>query len=1058
MSHIHLGGFARLVTCSNSLAGLLVLLLQTHATGALAETVMLNGQEVHPSRILAMPSQTVLPNQQRLASAVARPLGTKVTRPFSLLPELEVIQVDAPDFGSRSLSSLKISADPTAEELAARLQERIDELTASGLYDYVEPDYVRRLSALPADSALGEGKLWGLRNTGQNGGVAGIDINAPAAWDITTGSTDVIVAVVDSGTRYTHQDLATQMWRNPGESGGGREANGIDDDGNGYVDDVFGIDAVNNTGDPNDVNRHGTHCAGTIGASANDSGGHVGVAWQVRLMACRAFAANGNGFVSDSVKAVEYAVSKKARIINASYGSTSYSFSEWYAMFTAGQAGVMVVASAGNEGKNSDLSSLNLNYPAGYTLNNVVAVAAVDRRGNLASFSNYGADTVDLAAPGVDIYSTVRTTDASYENISGTSMATPHVTGVAALLLARYPSLTVSQLRSRLINTTRPLTSLAGRTLSGGLVDAAQALTAQVDGTMEVAASSDSELENHIKPGQTVKFTVRITDLDDINNATVTGQLNGQSLAFGNAGVSGDLRSGDNLYTASVTAPDIAGEHPLTITASAPGKTTRTFSKTYTFFANDAFASPTILPTALPVRIEATSSAASLETNEPKPATKFGKTLWWSWTAPTTQTMFITTRGSSLDTILAVYTGTRLDALSRLATSDDYAGSTQSLVRLNAISGTTYHIQVGGYDSAGGIFSLALFSDRPANDDFTNAPNFVGGTQTADNTHATIETGEKRPLDKEIDRSLWWRWTAPRAGRLNIDTRGSDFDTILAVYTAANDSYVGFTTERASNDDSDDGIQSQVSLPVTAGTTYHIQVSGYAQSAGTITLNLRFTPDAVAPTITSATSARFIAGQPGSFTVTATGEPAPTLGVTSLPAWATFDPATGAISGTPSIADLGTYSLVFTASNATAPIALQVFTLEAANRYRIWRDTRFTSDELADPALSGPDGSVAPDGVKNLLRFALGYGPRDPLPPVVFTLERTNDAAVFTYRRPATNPGVIYAVERSADLTTWTTDGIVSEPIATTDGIQTWEARTPDPGPRIFMRLRVTAD
>ena len=196
-------------------------------------------------------------------------------REYAIVPGLLLLDDTAPASGAARALSARSRADA--------LLDRISLLQASGLYEYVEPDYVVRAAAIPADSAFANGTLWGLRNTGQDGGVAGVDINAATAWDITTGSDQVIVAVIDSGIRVTHQDLAQRMWRNPGEIAG----NGIDDDGNGHVDDVFGLDALDGIGDPLDSQGHGTGVAGIIGAAANQGGPMVGVAWQGRLMACR---------------------------------------------------------------------------------------------------------------------------------------------------------------------------------------------------------------------------------------------------------------------------------------------------------------------------------------------------------------------------------------------------------------------------------------------------------------------------------------------------------------------------------------------------------------------------------------------------------------------------------------------------------------------------------------------------------------------------------------------------------------------------------------------------
>jgi len=214
------------------------------------------------------------------------------------------------------LDSLPQAPQTPPGEEARALRDRIDQLRQSGQFESVEPDYVRQLNLLPPDTFFQDGTLWGLRNTGQSGGVAGADINVTNAWDITVGNTNVIIAVLDSGIRYDHVDLAGQMWRNPGEIAG----DGIDNDGDGFIDNVFGINALTGSGDPNDDNGHGTHVAGTIGAAPNNGQSHVGVVWNSRLMAVKV--ADRFGFLTSSaiIAGVDFAISKGAKVINASFG------------------------------------------------------------------------------------------------------------------------------------------------------------------------------------------------------------------------------------------------------------------------------------------------------------------------------------------------------------------------------------------------------------------------------------------------------------------------------------------------------------------------------------------------------------------------------------------------------------------------------------------------------------------------------------------------------------------------------------------------------------------
>ena len=288
------------------------------------------------------------------------------------------------------------------------------------------------------------------------------NIKAPGAWGATTGKPELVVAIIDTGIDYTHPDLAANIWTNPGETAG----DGKDNDGNGYVDDVHGYDFANNDGDPMDDHFHGTHTAGTVGAVGNNGVGVAGVNWQVKLMALKFLGASGSGSVSGAVSALEYAVKMQVRLSNNSWGGGGYSQALYDAIKNSQVIGHVFVAAAGNSGVNSDLQPA---YPASYDLDNIISVAAIDSSDNLASFSNRGVVTVDLAAPGVSVLSTVL--GGGYASYNGTSMATPHVTGAAALALGLHPDWDYARLKHQILATTRPVPALAGRVLTGGVLE-----------------------------------------------------------------------------------------------------------------------------------------------------------------------------------------------------------------------------------------------------------------------------------------------------------------------------------------------------------------------------------------------------------------------------------------------------------------------------------------------------------------------------------------------------------------------------------------------------------
>lgn len=335
-----------------------------------------------------------------------------------------------------------------------------------------EPNYLYSIEKTPTDKDWDF--LWGLRNIGQTdtkqNGKVGVDVGAEKAWDITTGNQTMVVAVIDTGISLSHSDLRQNIWTNELELNG---AVGVDDDGNGFVDDTYGMnfsDAANPTTDTNDDNGHGSHCAGTIGARG-DQDGVVGINWNIKLMPVKFLGGAGGGTLEGAIRSIDYATKMGAHILSNSWGGSSSSRLLQEAIERAEKAGVLFVAAAGNDGMDNDIAP---HYPSSYPVNNIVSVAAIDNRGEVAGFSNTGKKSVHIAAPGVNIWSTYK--DGGYERLSGTSMATPHVSGVAALLWGHEPQLRYAELKDRLLRTVQKIPELRSKVSSGGIVNAVNAL------------------------------------------------------------------------------------------------------------------------------------------------------------------------------------------------------------------------------------------------------------------------------------------------------------------------------------------------------------------------------------------------------------------------------------------------------------------------------------------------------------------------------------------------------------------------------------------------------
>lgn len=423
----------------------------------------------------------------------------------------------------------------------------------------VEPDYRVHTMLTPSDPDFDQ--LWGLHNANNT------DINAPQAWDLTTGSSNVVVAVIDSGVDYSHPDLAANMWQNPGEIAN----NGIDDDGNGYIDDIYGIDSSHGDSDPFDDNEHGTHVAGTIAAVMNNDKGVVGVAPQTKIIACKFLDSFGGGDTSAAIECLDYLYDLKVNqgvnlvATNNSWGGGGHSQILKDAIERHNQEGILFIAAAGNSSQNIDQFP---SYPAGYDNDNIISVAAIDEYDQLAYFSNYGTTNVDIAAPGVGIYSTLP--NGRYGSMDGTSMAAPHVTGAVALLAAQFPNESADVYTRLITKLGINVPSLNGQVAGGQRLvlwgenqDGPLNCQDQLIVNLIEPLSNSGRIET--SPGSELTFKVAVHDCGvPITGQSFTAIMDGESLAeLLDDGTNGDELANDGIYTATVEI-EFLGEATVT--------------------------------------------------------------------------------------------------------------------------------------------------------------------------------------------------------------------------------------------------------------------------------------------------------------------------------------------------------------------------------------------------------------------------------------------------------------------------------------------------------------
>ena len=424
----------------------------------------------------------------------------------------------------------------------------IKKLSANPAVAVAEPDFPLKALATPNDPSFAE--LWGLHNTGQAGGTAGADIKAVDAWDISTGSHDVIIGVIDTGMDYNHPDLIDNRWVNPGTLPGS----------------TYGYSALNPELDPMDSDSHGTHVAGTIGASGNNGTGVVGVNWNVTLLPCQFLGPSG-GSTAGAIECINYFTDLKLnhgvdiKATNNSWGGGGYSETLRAAIQSGGDAGILFIAASGNDGGNADSAPM---YPAAYDLDVIVSVASTDRNDNMSGFSNYGATSVDLAAPGSAILSTVP--GASYATYSGTSMASPHVAGAAALLWSVNPDISALEMKAILMDSGDALSSLEGKTVSGKRINLVNAMV-EADPTPSFKLALTPRTQQ-ITAGGAAQYTLNIGNVaewmgDVLLSVDVQPALDGVSLSASTA------LPGQSLTLDVTTGAETAwGSYQFTITGT----------------------------------------------------------------------------------------------------------------------------------------------------------------------------------------------------------------------------------------------------------------------------------------------------------------------------------------------------------------------------------------------------------------------------------------------------------------------------------------------------------
>jgi subtilisin family serine protease len=711
---------------------------------------------------------------------------------------------------------------------------------------YIEPNYIVQTLRSPDDTRYSE--MWGLHNIGQSGGTTDADIDAPEAWDIATGTTDIIIGVIDTGVDYNHPDLRNNMWKNAGEVPG----DGEDNDGNGFVDDVNGWDFANSDNDPMDDVDHGTHVAGTIAAEGNNSIGVVGVNWRAKIMPIKFLGLFG-GTTAGAIGSVNYATRMGAHLTNNSWGGGGFSQALKDAITAAGAANQLFVAAAGNSNFNNDLIP---SYPSGYDNDNIIAVAASDHDDERASFSQWGARTVDLAAPGVDILSTFPVSMGSYGSISGTSMASPHVAGVAGLVLSQDPTLSTTELKNIILQSTDKIPAWNGLVLTGGRLNALNALGLVAGNRVSVAVADG--LAGETLPGESTnagEFTFSLSEPARNNPVVINYTMAGTAKnGIDYSPLSGSVTIPVARSSAVVTIRPIddklvEGVETVRLNVLPGGYAVGISTAVITLLDNDVPPVPTVSlsvidGTAKENNIAQPVNSAMIRIRRTGVLTLPLNVAYGIGGSATNEVDYGKLTGIATIPADRAYVDVSINPIDDI----NFEGSENIVLALT--NRLTYRIDPAAKDG-----TITLLDNDPqnanANDNFRNRVLMTGNHALAEgaNTLATAETGEPNNAGTSGGKSVWWSWKATSTKKFELSTRGSSFDTTLGVYNGGRVDALRLVAENDDEDFNRGIFTSKLQFNAIVDRWYHFSVDGYSGDSGDIQLRLSevIGPSSVAP-------------------------------------------------------------------------------------------------------------------------------------------------------------------------------------------------------------------